>query len=89
MELMQYHIPNANTTRQQDTLTTQFAILCQALTVSEPEMTEFACLCKKLCTLNNGDRLAVPDQESGQLLEHRRLHKDPRYKEVWDPSYAN
>jgi hypothetical protein len=28
-------------------------------------------------------------QESGQLLEHCQLHKDPHYKEVWNCSYSN
>jgi hypothetical protein len=28
-------------------------------------------------------------RESGKLLEHRQLRKDPRYKTVWDRSYAN
>ncbi len=50
---------------------------------------ELACLCKKLISLNNGDSLAVFDQESGQLLEHHELHMDPRYKDVWDCSYSN
>jgi hypothetical protein len=89
MELVQYHIPTAKTTQPQDTMSTQFASLCQALALSEPEMMAFVCLCKKLSTLNGGDSLAVLDQESGQLLEHCQLSKDPRYKEVWDHSYSN
>jgi hypothetical protein len=70
-------------------MSTQFAGLCQALVLPEPEMTEFACFCEKLSTLENGDSLAVLDQESGQLLDHCQLHKDPHYKEVWDRSYSN
>jgi hypothetical protein len=70
VELVQYHIPNAKTTRPQNTLSTQFASLCQALELSEPEITEFACLCARLSTLNKGNSLAVLDQESGQLLKH-------------------
>ncbi len=33
--------------------------------------------------------LAVLDQESGQLLEHCQLQRDPHYKEVWDCSNSN
>jgi hypothetical protein len=50
---------------------------------------EFAGLCEKLTILDEGDALAVLDRESGKLLEHRQLRKDPRYKTVWDRSYAN
>jgi hypothetical protein len=39
--------------------------------------------------LDDGDALAVLDRESGKLLEHRQLRKDPRYKTVWDRSNAN
>jgi hypothetical protein len=73
MELVQYHIPTAKTIRPNNTLSTQFAGLCQALVPSEPEMTEFAYLCARLSTLNKGNSLAVLDQESGQLLEHCQL----------------
>jgi hypothetical protein len=50
---------------------------------------EFAGLCEKLAILDDGDALAVLDRESGKLLEHRQLRKDPRYKTVWDRLYAN
>ncbi len=35
--------------------------------------------------------LALPvfDPDTGQLLEHRQLRKHPKYKQVWDTSYAN
>ncbi len=33
--------------------------------------------------------LAVLNRDTGKLLEHRQLCKDPRYKTVWDCSYAN
>jgi hypothetical protein len=89
VELVQYHIPTAKTTRPQNTLSFQFSGLCQALALSEPETTEFACLCARLSTLNKGNRLAILDQESGQLLEHRQLRRDPCYKEDWDHSYSN
>ncbi len=66
-----------------------FAGLCQALGLSVPEESEFAGLCEKLTILDDGDALAVLDCKSGKLLEHRQLRKDPRYKLVWDRSYAN
>ncbi len=62
---------------------------CAALVFSEPELTEFACLCTKLSTLDKRHSLLVLDQESGQLLEHRQLQQDPCYKEVWACSYSN
>ena len=52
-------------------------------------MIELAGLCEKLTILDDDDALAVLDRESGTLLEHRQLRKDPRYKTVWDRSYAN
>jgi hypothetical protein len=52
-------------------------------------LTEFACLCARLTSLDKGHSLAVLDTASGQLLEHHQLQQDPRYKEVWDQSYSN
>jgi hypothetical protein len=89
MELVQYHIPTAKTTWPQSTLASQSTSLYQALALSEPETTEFACLCTRLSTLNKGHSIAVLDQESDQLLEHCQLWRDPRYKEVWDRLYSN
>jgi hypothetical protein len=89
MKLVQYHIPTAKTTWPQNTLASQFDSLCQALALSEPETTEFACLCMRLSTLDKGHSLVVLDQESSQLLEHCQLRQDQHYKEVWDHSYSN
>jgi hypothetical protein len=89
VELAQYHIPTAKTTRPPATKSDQFAGLCKALSLSTLEVIEFAGLCEKLTILDNGDALAVLDQETGKLLEHRQLRKDPRYKKVWDRSYYN
>jgi hypothetical protein len=77
MELVQYHIPTAETTQPQNTLSTKFASLCQALALSESEMTDFACLCARLSTLDKRNSLAVLNQGSGQLLKHSQLQKDP------------
>jgi hypothetical protein len=66
-----------------------FAGLCKALALSKPEVIEFAGLCESLTILNDGDALAVLDPNTGKLLEHPQLRKDPRYKRVWDRSYAN
>ncbi len=46
-------------------------------------------LCESLTILNNGDALAVLDHDTGKLLGHCQLCKDPCYKTVWDRSYAN
>jgi hypothetical protein len=87
--VVQYHIPTAKATQHQYTFASQFADLFQALVLSEPESTDFACLYARLSTLNEGHSLAVLDKESGQLLEHCQLQQDPCYKEVWDRSYSN
>jgi hypothetical protein len=71
--LVQYHIPTAKTTWSQHTLASQFAGLCQALALLELELTNFACLCARLTSLDKGHSLAVLDKESGQLLEHCQL----------------
>jgi hypothetical protein len=71
--LVQYHIPTAKTTRHQNTSASQFADLCQALALLEPESTEIACLCVRLSTLDKGHSLVVLDKESGQLLEHHQI----------------
>jgi hypothetical protein len=70
---VQYHIPRAKTTRSPHTLATQFFGLCQALALLEPELTEIACLCARLTSLDKGHSLAVLDKESGQLLKHCQL----------------
>jgi hypothetical protein len=87
--LVQYHNPTTKTTRPHNTLASQFASLCQALALSEPESTEFPCLCARLSTLDEGHSLAVLDKEISQLLEHCQLQQDQHYKEVWDHLYSN
>jgi hypothetical protein len=89
VELVQYHVPTAKTTRPQATMLNQSAGLCKALPLSKPEVIEFAGLCESLTILNNGDALAVLDHDRGKLMEHCQLRKDPCYKTVWDHSYAN
>ncbi len=89
MELVECHVPTAKTTQRAPPDPNLFAGLCQALGLSAPEQSDFAGLCEKLTILDDGDALAVLDRESGKLLEHRQLQKDPRYKLVWDRSYAN
>ena len=70
-------------------MTHQFAGLYQALALSEPDVMEFACLCEKLTILDGGDALVVLNHDTGKLLEHYQLCKDPRYTKVWDCSYSN
>ena len=71
VELVQYLIPTAKTTRPPATKSDQFSGLCKALSLSTPEVIEFAGLREKLTILDNGDTLAVLDHETGKLLEHR------------------
>jgi len=86
---VKYHVPTAKTTHKVTPNSNHFAGLCQSLGLSVPEESEFAGLCEKLTILDDGDALAVLDCESGKLLEQHQLCKDPRYKTVWDRSYAN
>ncbi len=48
--------------------------------MAPPEITNFALLCSAISVL---------DPASGEFLEHRQLRRDPRYKPIWDTSYAN
>ena len=64
VELVQYHIPAAKTTHPPATKSDQFAGLCKALSLSTPKVIEFAGLCEKLTILDDGDALAVLDQET-------------------------
>ncbi len=89
VELVEYHVPTAKTTRKEPPNSNHFAGLCQALGLSAPEESEFAGLCEKLTILDKGDALAVLNRDSGKLLEHRQLRNDPCYKTVWDRLYAN
>jgi hypothetical protein len=87
--LIQYHILMAKTTQLPHTLTSQFSSLCQALKHSEPESTEFVCLCARLTSLSKGHSLSVLYKESSRLLKHHQLQQNPGYKEIWDQSYSN
>jgi hypothetical protein len=51
----------------------------------------FANLCLSLGKLDCVDpsALSVLDPATGEFLKHRQLCRDPRYKTVWDTSYAN
>jgi hypothetical protein len=48
--------------------------------MTSPEVQNFALLCRALSVL---------DPTTGEFLEHRQLHRDPKFKPVWDKSYAN
>jgi hypothetical protein len=52
-------------------------------------MIKFTYLCKKVTILDHGDGLALLDQETGCLLEHVQVSKEPHYKDVWDCSYSS
>jgi hypothetical protein len=57
-----------------------FAGLCPAHAMTSPEVQNFALLCHALLVL---------DLTTGEFLEHRQLCHDPKFKPVWDTSYAN
>jgi hypothetical protein len=64
-----------------------FAGMCHAMNKNDVE--RFAGLCQALQDAEPSLANAVQDPSSGEFLEHRQLRKDPRYKTVWDTSYAN
>jgi hypothetical protein len=68
-----------------------FAGLCEAFSMSPKEVDGFANLCSSLAKIDQFDPSAfsVLDPVTGELLEHRQLCRDPRYKATWDTSYAN
>ena len=54
VELVEYHVPTAKTTRPETPNSDHFAGLCQSLALSAPEVIEFAGLCVKLTILKKG-----------------------------------
>ena len=89
-ELVTYNIPTAKSTRALP-VPLGFAGLCEAYSLAPKEVDRFANLCASLETLDCCDpsALSVLDPATGEFLEHRQLRRDPRYKAVWDTSYAN
>ena len=39
--------------------------------------------------INNLLAALVMDKETGEMLEFRQLRSHPKYKQIWDTSYAN
>ncbi len=68
-----------------------FAGLCKAFSMSPKEVNGFANFCSSLAKIDHFDPSAfsVLDPVTGELLEHRQLCRDLRYKATWDTSYAN
>jgi hypothetical protein len=68
-----------------------FAGLCEAFSLSPNEVDRFANLCSSLEQIDGfgPSALSVLHPTTGEFLEHRQLCQDPRYKAVWDTSYAN
>ncbi len=83
-------MPTAKTTRALPA-PLGFAGLCEAFSLSRKESNCFANLCSLLGKMDCLDlsALSVLDPATGEFLEHRQLRCDPRYKAVWDTSYAN
>ena len=83
---VKYMVPTSKSVRLGDEYI-DFAGLCQSMT--ETDVERFAGLCQALQDAEPSSANAVLDPSSGEFLEHRQLRKDPRYKTVWDTSYAN
>jgi hypothetical protein len=68
-----------------------FAGLCESFSLSPKEANLFANLCSLLGKWDCFDpsALSVLNPATGEFLEHRQLCRDPRYKAIWDTSYAN
>lgn len=65
----------------------RFALLADTVDDDELPTNAIACSVHALPTI----AIACPvlDHETGQSLEHRQLRRHPKYKAVWDKSYAN
>jgi hypothetical protein len=85
-----YRIPTAKATHSPP-VQLGFAGLCKAFSMSPKEVDGFTNLCSSLAKIDHFDPSAfsVLDPFTGELLEHRQLCRDPRYKATWDTSYAN
>jgi hypothetical protein len=79
-------IPTSKSVRRDEEYM-DFVGLCQAM--DENDVESFAGLCQALHDAEPPSANAVLDPASGEFLEHRQLRRDPRYKTVWDTSYAN
>ncbi len=79
-EQVTYFIPTAKANRPHPMEELGFAGLVESMHLNPSEKMGFANLC---------EALAVLDPATGNLLEHRQLRKDPRYKATWDKSFAN
>jgi hypothetical protein len=89
-ERVTYHIPTAKSTRALPA-PLGFAGLCKAFSLSSKEVDRFANLCSLLGKIDCFDpsALSVLDPATGEFLKHCQLCRDPRYKAIWDTSYAN
>ena len=83
---VKYMIPTSKSVRRDEGYM-DYVGLCE--TMDEKDVERFAGLCQALQDTETSSANAVLDQASGEFLEHRQLRKDPRYKTVWDTSYAN
>ncbi len=83
-----YHILTAKTLRVPEE-PLRFAGLCRAFSMSPKEANGFAYLCAVLEKVDSPSALSVLDPTTGDFLEHHQLCCDPRYKTMWDTSYAN
>ncbi len=83
-----YHIPTAKTSRVSEE-PLGFVGLCQTFSMSSKEADGFAYLCAALEKVDSPSALSLLDPTAGEFLEHCQLCRDPRYKAMWDTSYAN
>jgi hypothetical protein len=82
-----YRIPTAKTTHSPP-VQLGFAGLCKAFSMSPKEFDGFANLCSSLAKIDhfNPSAFSILDPVTGELIEHRQLCCDPRYKATWDTS---
>ncbi len=73
-------IPTPKSSPQPACIPLNFAGLCHLHPMTSSDVGHFALLCQALSVL---------DPATGEFLEHRQLRCDPRYKPMWDTSYAN
>jgi hypothetical protein len=73
-------IPTSKSSPQPACVPRDFAGLCHLHPMTSSNVGHFAHLCQALSIL---------DPATGEFLEHCQLRCDPKYKPMWDTSYAN
>eukprot|EP00804_Cyclotella_cryptica_P026720 CCRYP_007945-RA/>CCRYP_007945-RA protein AED:0.35 eAED:0.35 QI:0/0/0/1/1/1/2/0/516 len=59
------------------------------LLATDPSCNSFAALAETTDEESDGTAMPMLDQDTGQFLEHKQLHRHPKHKATWDALYSN